>query len=202
MLVRRTALALAPIAVLTALVGAAPAQAQSRTAYDARHDVVGDREGRETITTPRPGRREGDVVEVRTTYAGSALVVVQDYVRLTRPRSGDMSAHFVSVRTNEGLRADLTVYVDGRTRDWQGERSWEVAGRDSARCAGLRTRIDYTADTVRVRIPRSCLSDPRWVRVGSAGSSLQRGYLYADDARLRGRLDQDDLAFGPRLRRG
>ena len=200
--VRRTALALAPLALLAALVGAAPAQAQSRTAYDARHDVVGDPEGRQTITTVRPGRREGDVVKVRTTYAGRALVVVQHYDRLTRPRTGDLSGHFVSVRTNAGRRADLTVYVDDGPHHPQGQDVWEVPGRDSARCAGLRTRIDYAADTVRVRIPRSCLGNPRWVRVGSAGSSLQDGYLYADDARLRGRLDEDDLAFGPRLRRG
>lgn len=36
----------------------------------------------------------------------------------------------------------------------------------STSCAGFTRRIDYAEDTVVMRVPRSCLGTPQWVRLG------------------------------------
>jgi hypothetical protein len=56
------------------------------------------------------------------------------------------------------------------------------------RCAGLRHTIDYRTHTVRISVPRTCLGNPTWVRVGAdtATWSEAREAYHSDDALRRG----------------
>ena len=52
------------------------------------------------------------------------------------------------------------------------------------RCAGFDHTIDYTANTVQLSVPRSCVGNPRWVEVNYVG-------LGNVDARLRNAYGDD-----------
>jgi hypothetical protein len=68
-------------------------------------------------------------------------------------------------------------------------------------CATPDPVIDTVADTVRVVVPRTCLDDPSWVRVGVGLTSFTRlAILYVDDARSDG--VHDDAVLGSRLAAG
>ena len=65
-------------------------------------------------------------------------------------------------------------------------------------CATLDPVFDTAADTVRVVVPRTCLDDPSWVRVGVGLTSfVGPALLYVDDARSDG--VHDEAVLGPRL---
>lgn len=200
MKLRRTALALLPLSLLVTVGATGPAQAQTRTTHDARHDVVGGADSEMNPTHVVPRRAEGDVLSVRVTHGAGAVRVLLHYAQLSRERRA-MVVHFVTLRTDEGLRAGVDLIVDRGDRHGQGDPQWSATGdSQESSCPGLRTRIDYRSDTVRMVVPRNCLSDPRWVRVGAGGGSFVGGRLYADDAALRGRV-ADDVVLGPRVRR-
>ena len=76
-------------------------------------------------------------------------------------------------------------------------------------CNGLRHRIDYAANTVRISVPRRCLDRPRWVRVGAKTISLgvdRRGEVIRYDDALAtgtdGRATPSRITLGQRLQRG
>lgn len=181
------ALALAPL----------PANAASHTTYDERGDVVSGNSEAGDPHHLEPGRAEGDALTMRVMHGNKMIRIKLRVAGLTRSR-GTQTAHVFALRTNEGRRAELSLYVHGNR--WQGERLWTVDDRDRP-CRGLRTRINYRADAVAVVIPRGCLSNPRWVQVGGGIGSYAGSTLYADDVSLVGRIGHD-LALGPRIQRG
>ncbi len=86
------------------------------------------------------------------------------------------------------------------------------------KCRGLSHHIDYTANTVTMSVPRSCLGRPGWIKAGAAsvrlagmgdvvdGSNADQApdpaviEQYVDDAHA-GKLG-DNIKYSPRLRRG
>ncbi|MGA8209735.1 MAG: hypothetical protein WB441_05530 [Nocardioidaceae bacterium] len=166
------------------------------TVLDARHDVVrGSTESSRVPARPAPRRRQGDVVALTATHGGDRVRVTMRYAELDR-LPGALTVHTFAFRTDAGRFAELGLLAhDG---NWAGEPVWTVRGRESEPCAGLRTAIDYRRNTVRVVVPRDCLSDPRWVRVGGGGGSLVGSTLFADDALRAGSIGHD-LRLGPRL---
>ncbi len=192
---RRIVLAL----TAAAAVGLAPlpAYADTFTTRDAARDVLSQGIDDDIPTKPEPNRIEGDALAMRVTHGPQRVRITLRTAQLTRDPATS-AVHVFGLRTNEARRAELTIYVHGK--HWQGERTWRVNGRERT-CHGLRSRIDYEADTVRVVVPRRCLSNPRWVRAGGGSGVLTGDRLYADDVSLDGRIG-DDVAFGPRIRRG
>ena len=184
-LLTTAALALAPL----------PAHAASVTTKDAARDVVSqvDDQG---PTQAEPQRAEGDVLSMRVTHGTRAVRIRLLAAQLTRDPQ-QTTAYVFAIKTNEGRRADLSVYVDGST--WQGQRSLTVNGRDRS-CRGLRTHIDYRAAKVTATVPRWCLSNPRWVRVGGGIGVDAGSRLYADDVSRAGTIGHE-LELGPRVRR-
>ncbi|GAB2865470.1 hypothetical protein [Nocardioides pacificus] len=177
---------------------AAPASADSHVVRDAARDVRSQGIDDDVIRRPEPTRTEGDVRSLRVTHGPRNVRLTLRLARLTRvPAAGVV--HVFALRTDEGRRADLGIYV--AKRDWQGERMWSVEDRDRA-CRGLRTRVDYRADTVRAVVPRRCLSNPAWIRVGGGHGMLDGERLYADDVSRKGRVGEDVVVEGPRIRRG
>jgi len=186
-LLTASALALAPL----------PAHAASVTTNDATRDVVAANFDDASQNRPEPTREEGDTLSMRITHGTGAVRIRLEAAKLTRD-PGQTATHVFALRTNEGTRADLSIYVDGSR--WQGQRMLLV--NDKMRtCRGLRTHIDYRAGTVQVKIPRRCLSNPRWVRVGAGIATDSDSQLYVDDVSRRGKVGHE-LALGPRVRRG
>jgi hypothetical protein len=190
-------LALALAATTALVLAPLPAFADVHTVKDATHDVVSQGIDDDVLTHPEPAREEGDALAVRVKHGKQVVRMNLQTAQLTRDAKSTV-VHSFDLRTNEGRRAELLVYVSGRR--WQGKQMWSVNGRDRT-CRGLRTHIDYSAGTVLAVVPRHCLSDPRWVRVGAGSGMLTGDRLYADDVSLAGRVEHD-LAYGPRIRRG
>lgn len=131
--------------VLAVLVG--PASADT-TAYD---DPVGDSTSVD-ISRVRVVHRDAVTVRVRSALPLAAGQVYTFWISTGR---GPGSTYHASFRANSGFEDQI-----GLVRPF---------GRHPTRfvhCPGLRARADIFSDApVAVRVPRSCLSDPRRVRV-------------------------------------
>lgn len=123
--------------------------------------------------------------------------------------AADEAVHVVwLVDTNELKHFTVSVYIsDGkRAGDWQLRNR---SGGASVRCALTHT-VDYSANTVGVTVPRSCLSNPRWVRTGAWSTAfrfVQEGddpdvLVFADDAARSGSVSEGQPTFGPRIYKG
>ncbi len=203
MSVRRTvSIAATAAAAVTvgAAIGAGPVMAETRTIHDARHDVVRlATDGPSTAGHVVSQRRSGDVISMRTTYGHARVRVTLGYATLSPVTSENKQVvHVVTLRTNTGHHSNVSLFVSKNQP--RGQRLFE---RDDsiATCKGLHTRVDYRRDRVRFSIPRACLSNPRWVRVGGGGGILTDRWLYADDVSSKSTV-QDDLVLGPRVHRG
>jgi len=173
-----------------------PAHAQSVTTHDAAHDVMSQGLYDDVAENPEPQRVEGDALAMRVKHGPHDVRVTLRSAKLTRTRKLD-AVHVFTFRTDEGRHAELSVYVT--KMHWQGQQMWSVNDRTRT-CHGLRSHIDYGRATVRVVVPRRCLSNPRWVRAGGGSGFLQGSKLYADDVNLNGKVG-DEPTFGPRVLR-
>jgi hypothetical protein len=184
-------LTLAAAAVSALVLVPLPAYAETVTTHDASGDVRSQSASEEGPTEPAPDRVEGDVLTMRVLHGPRNVRVNLHSARLTRT-PGLEAVHSVTFLTDEGRSAELAVHVT--SGDWQGEDVWTVGDEDRT-CRGLHTYVSYRTETVRVVVPRTCLSSPRWVRVGGGSGFLVGEKLYADD------VNRDD-AFGHEARLG
>ena len=175
----------------------APALSQTRTLHDATGDVVSGPEEADIPTTPEPDRTAGDVTSIRVEHRRHVVRLVMREAEVPEVTGDAMAVHVLSLRTDEGKRAELDL-VTSADRP-QGQRVWSFGERTS--CRGLRTTVSYADDEVRVTIPRRCLSAPRWVKVGGGAGVLEGDRVFADDASLDGEVRQD-VVLGPKVFRG
>ena len=59
------------------------------------------------------------------------------------------------------MRRDVDIFADGG--DWQGSADLRRRSGSPVKCA-ISHQINYTRNVIRLRVPRSCLKDPRWVQ--------------------------------------
>jgi hypothetical protein len=191
--------ALGAFAATTALVLApAAANAETKSHTDATGDVFVSPESDQNGDnfTPATGRVEGDITAIRVSYRPRAVKVVLRYRQLSR--TGLLNFDYLRVRSNVSVRQ---VQVTGFKGKWAGAAEMDNANDKKVACSGLRHTIDYTYDRVTVVIPPSCLGNPRWVRIGAIGGSLDSAYnTYADDARSSS-LGENPV-LGTRVHRG
>ncbi|HYU83746.1 MAG TPA: hypothetical protein VEK80_02985 [Kribbellaceae bacterium] len=181
--------------VLTAvaLATAAPASADTVRHRDAAHDVVkfdGDRE------TTVPAVTEGDVRRVTVAHTSGRLVVKLKYAELSRTNRWVAVA---VVRTSAGKEFEVALVATSRI-GWKGKLTVSRAGGSVVACPGADRRVDYAVNTVRFSVPRGCLGDPRWVKVGVAHVRFVSEFrIFGDDAFSA--TVGNDLAFTRRLYR-
>jgi hypothetical protein len=134
----------------------------SLTLIDERGDmwVVGPEEG-PPVAAPR--QRRGDIRRTIIRHGAHAVTVRTRFSELSRKPQG----HFLVVvlRTNTGVLRDVYIVAGqfSRPPDWRG---YVVVERRNGRpvdCAAAHN-INYTTNVMRLRVPRSCLQDPRWVQ--------------------------------------
>lgn len=190
-----------PLAVLAAAALACGTVTTASAASVVHHDAVQDvrsmpADSMSNATTAAPTQAESDVRTTRTTHGARNLRMVMSFRELTR--TGDWTLHVFEIVTNEGVRRE--VDVEAGPGAWIGRTHFTDARGRSHKCAVTRF-IDYDNNRVTVTVPRSCLSQPRWVRVGMGEARVDNKIAYADDASANSRVG-DDLVLGPRVRRG
>ncbi len=174
------------------------------TAYAARavhHDGQGDvvRFDEETDTPePAPSVTQGDIKRTVVEHTAGNVVVKTWYVDLQR--NNPMQFHYLGLVTNESVRRNLYLFVDPDHP--QGQVHFEKGNGDPVACDGLTRWIDYALNTVRLKVPRSCLSGPRWVRAGYATFRITSGgATFADETYRTGAIGESGPRFGPRVAR-
>ena len=148
--------------------------------------------------------REGDITRFTVRHSARKVILRTNFRELTRTDGFSMSIG--AIRTNERMNRVVTVFFDSEFAP-NGEVDLSRMNGDSVRCR-IGKSIDFTSNVIEVRIPRKCLSSPRWVKVGLGQLSMSMTgddangniSVAADDAQSSSVLD--DLTWSPRVRRG
>jgi hypothetical protein len=163
------------------VVAAAAAMALAPTAANAntyRHtDAVGDvyaNVGEVDTYAPAPDRAIGDVVSNTIKHKKRAVLLKLAYRDLAN--NGEINTHVFFIRTNNMVR---TVRLYATSANPGGKAVMTKGNHDKKVRCHVRRHIDYTLNTAQVVVPRSCLGNPRWVKVGM-GAVLFSGTTPAD----------------------
>jgi hypothetical protein len=197
-IIRTSAVVTATAGLLLASIGAADAQ----TVHD--QDTLGDvvqfsDAGQEA--TPVPAQDNGDITRTRLWHARKVGVVVH-FASLERV--GALRGDFLQIVTDEGIHRRVVVL--SQPGDWAGATYVFNRNDDEVACTGVTHKIDYKAGTVTIRVPRSCLSNPRWVKLGFGSGVVADGGAGSetfDDALRHDPVSSDDpdLKMTARIRR-
>lgn len=154
----------------TVLLPVAPALAETLTIKDATSDAW------EEISDPQTGEMtyveagspvNSDIVRTVVRHNGRSVKFRTRFVQLRNNEEGVVVV--AKIRTNEGLKRFAAVLKDGSRNGTDGVL---VSGRGrEVRCPGMTQDVDWAGDTVEVKVPRACLSRPRWVQVVVAGGN-------------------------------
>lgn len=188
------------IAVGLTLGTAGTAAAQTFSVQDARGDVLAyDMASDSDTGTPAPGVENGDVW--RTVFRHNDRRISARIKFADLQRRGVMSGYIVRVVTNEKVRRDVIIYAG--PQHWRGDSQMARPNGNPVEC-NIAHNINYDTNVLTLSFTRSCVSDPRWVRMG-AGSFWMNGAAqtaYQDDAQLPGRVNDTTVKLSPRIRRG
>lgn len=170
------------------------AYADRAVARDAVHDVV---MGEDELVEggPAPDQAQADIVRTVVRHGARRLVIKVKVQDLT---FGRFRAVYASVRTHRAEH-DLTVFALDKVKDFTFSSSRGVP------CPGRRMSYSVRKDTVTMSVPRRCLSNAEWVRVGTLLSTSEAGggrVTYADDGLLAGRIKVTGVAHGARVYAG
>jgi hypothetical protein len=101
-----------------------------------------------------------DVVRAVVRHGFRFVVVRMTFTDLRRVEPQFYSALIVS-RRQYGA-----VFVSTGPRQWNGHHQLMDGTSSDVKCPRLRHRIDYEAEQITMLIPRPCIGQPRWVKVG------------------------------------
>lgn len=176
---------------------AAPAQADRWTYDDAVGDVTQLVETDTSLSVQSvPEQANGDIVQVAVDHRRSKVVI--------------------DIRTRTRITGAFIAGVELRTRGHHFALMWMRApGANSAelmdfnskdltvRCGDLKRRFVAGRTGIRLSVPRTCLDDPRWVRVGATLSTfgLVTGQSMDDDGLRTGTTLSGASGKSPKIRR-
>jgi hypothetical protein len=197
-------LALTAAAVAVLVLAPTAAHAESKVHRDPAGDVASfnlsdsNPDSEDFTPTPAPTQSDGDITSIRVTHLARTVRVSLAFHELNRSGLGKFFEY--RVRSNKGVR-DLEV--SAFSGSWAGDHSLTDNDGDNVRCKGIRHRIDYVRNTALVVIPRSCLGDPRWVRVAAVSGSVAEDHttFFIDDARSSNYFGEK-YVYGPKVRKG
>lgn len=173
------------------------AAAAELTVKDARGDVSKFDMTTES-TTPAPGVKNGDVLRTVFRHNDGRISVRMKFTDLAR--QGQVLAAGMRVVTNENVKRDVTIMAGPNM--WRGQAMMSRPNGNPVVC-NIQHKIAYDTNVVTLSFPRSCVSDPRWVRLGAASMWMTASNdMYGDDAQISGSLNENNLKLSGRIRRG
>lgn len=152
---------LVPILALLALTLGVPVAAQGAVLniVDERGDVRRmSADGSQFVLAE--GERRADILSTRILHTDRALLVRTRLDRLAR--EGREIGMAMRLRTNDGTGRFVQLFASRRI-GWSGETAISNRRGAAVQCRTSHT-VDYANDVMTVRIPRSCLGNPRWVQ--------------------------------------
>jgi len=172
----------------------ATASAEVRLWHDPAGDVAQSPVGSNAYV-PAPTQVQGDIVRTRVAHAKRAIWVQVRFRDLTTTTNGNF--HLVRIRSDRRARS---IEIDAFPGHWEGTATVRNERGTVVPCA-VTHRLDYDANRLMLRIPRTCLGKrPPWVRVGVRSTVAGTTYAYADDARAIGTVGPVPR-YGPRVYR-
>jgi hypothetical protein len=197
------------LAALTGAVALTVAGMSPASAADWAHeDAVGDVESytynfkKDTETGPdaEPANTDTDITRFRANHKVRRVVLETTLRDIT----ADSGAMVYQIRT--GTRVYEAVQRLGTDRGMAPAfRLYRISGK-RVRCSGVERSVDRTTEQAVVRIPRSCLGHPRWVRVGAIAFNFTETRTafswFMDDALKDGAADPENFGRSPRIWRG
>ena len=162
---------MAALALVPALAG--PAVADSRTALDARDDVVRVDEGGAN-PTPAPGASNADFISTTFTQTATRVVVKAEFTDLRR--TGKRFSVWIDMRDPHRHRTTAGVVATRANRDGT---AFLMTNRGRSITCPTRLKISYARNTVRVGFPRSCVDDPRYLQFRALSEEVRRTWKHA-----------------------
>ena len=178
-------------AVLLLAAGSPAAVAQTQTRTDATKDVLKVRLADGHVTHLRSDRAH-DVVRARAVHRGKTLRLSVEVRRLARH---DYIASWY-VRTP---KATWWLHYD-KEQGAAYTSLFHAGGPEVLDCDGLHGTASRRTDRVTVRVPRSCIGNPRWIRFGSSVGHETNDYVVLDDGGLDAGFYATKCKLGPRVR--
>ncbi len=173
-----------------------PASADTWTHADNRRDVAKLKFTKSDFGFETARRdRTTDITRISVSHNPQTVVVRVRVRNLTEVDSRSVGAF---IRTPSGLRA-VVSQTSTSTFVFKGA---DRAAKLAPGCARVREDFDYASDVVTIVVPRRCLGNPAWVRVGAQMVTSNGSFnnIAIDDA-LAGRLRMRDLDGPPHLSR-
>ena len=135
---------------------------------------------------PRPTATNGDIRHVAVTHRPESLVIKVQYQGLDLDEVDFTVPLRAFVDTNMGLESEISLNWDGTAQ----ESSVVVANENSVvDCNAASATVDPERNAATVRVPRSCLGVPRWVRVYVESEMLQSKNYQAEPAHMDSAMD-------------
>jgi hypothetical protein len=194
-LVRAALVAAATVVLLPVAASAASLSIDDATddTYLAKYDETTD------TSTYEPAGSQGNVDLDGVVVRHTARTVTATATYADLRRTGNQFMYLLRLRTDEGLKRD--VNVDTLFSGWKGAVDLTKPNGDPVTCRGLDLAIDYTADTVTVKVPRACLSKPRYVQAFTIAAGFsEAGDQYIDHGHMPGMKEK--VVWSDRIRKG
>ena len=166
---------------------------------DAASDVVA-LSGSSGTVTPQPDRANGDVIGSSVRHTNRKIIAQMTFRDLAN--ADGFNGYAFSIKSNK-VRRDVTVV--GAAGIPSQVVVTKANGKKVSGCK-VKRNIDLVAKSVTVKVPRKCLDNPKWVKVGMA-TVFMTGFAptdtqYADDAQFSGPIQpKSPLTYSPKIRR-
>lgn len=149
----------------------------------------------ESPSTAEPAAKLGDIARIKVSHRSSSLTFVLRYRDLAK--AGFRHVHEVVIVTPQYAR-----YVDlvAGPGNWKGKAQMSRPNGKKVRCS-IDRRIDYRDNVVTIEVPRSCVGNPKVVRVGAVALVGYGAKIFYDEAYSAGGEFTDPFTLSPKIRR-
>ncbi len=159
-------------AVVGALVAAPPAAADRLVRTDPTGDVM--YLARDGGLLDSPNTRDPDILR---------------FVVVNGPQAVTIRLTYDNLRATNGRDTYGRIKTPGRKYFFESQQRedgrWMFSVSGGGGCRPARQHVDVKKDVIELRIPRGCLSDPRWVQAGLVSTGVRNGWQNFWDDPLR-----------------